>query len=57
MANYYIDLSCGSDENDGLCADKPKKTPAAVKAEAGDKVYIKRGGCDASGVREYFGII
>ena len=23
MANYYIDLSCGSDENDGLCADKP----------------------------------
>ena len=23
MANYYIDLNCGSDENDGLCADKP----------------------------------
>lgn len=44
MAKYYIDLNCGSDENDGLCADKPKKTPAAVKAEAGDKVYIKRGG-------------
>ena len=44
MAKYYIDLNCGSDENDGLCADKPNKTPAAVKAEAGDKVYIKRGG-------------
>ncbi len=23
MAKYYIDLNCGSDENDGLCADKP----------------------------------
>lgn len=56
MANHYIDLSCGSDENDGLCADKPKKTPAAVKAEAGDKIYIKRSGCDASDVREYFGL-
>ena len=44
MTKYYIDLNCGSDENDGLSAERPKKTPAFVKAEAGDKVYIKRGG-------------
>ncbi len=37
MAKYYIDLNCGSDENDGICADKPKKTPAAVKSGQGIK--------------------
>lgn len=40
---FYTDMNSGDDENDGLSAEKPKKTPAFAFAKAGDKIYIKHG--------------
>lgn len=40
---FYTDMYSRDDENDGLPAEKPKKTPAFAFAKAGDKIYIKHG--------------